>query len=153
MELSKKLIQDKLKQFLKQGDKLKLTTTRSIISAITNEEKQTGKTVTDSNSIISIIESLIKQRKQAIALYQSSNRMDLAEKEQEEVEILKEFLPEQLTEEEVIHLVKETIGRINAEGIKDMGKVMSELKPQLQGRADMSDVSKQVKQCLNAKNA
>ena len=114
MELSKKLIQDKLKQFLKQGDKLKLTTTRSIISAITNEEKQTGKTVTDSNSIISIIESLIKQRKQAIALYQSSNRMDLAEKEQQEAEILKEFLPEQLTEEEVTHLVKETIGRINA---------------------------------------
>mgnify|MGYP000431788708 CR=1 FL=1 len=150
MELSKKLIQDKLKQFLKQGDKLKLTTTRSIISAITNEEKQTSNSVVDSNKIISIIESLIKQRKQAIELYQSSNRKDLAEKEQKEVDILKEFLPEQLSAEEVTHLVKETINRINAAGIKDMGKVMSELKPQLQGRADMSDVSKQVKQCLTA---
>ncbi len=150
MELSKKLIQDKLKQFLKQGDKLKLTTTRSIISAITNEEKQTGNSVIDSNKIISIIESLIKQRKQAIELYQSSNRKDLAEKEQKEVDILKEFLPEQLSAEEVTQLVKETINRINAAGIKDMGKVMSELKPQLQGRADMSDVSKQVKQCLTA---
>tara|TARA_B100000902_G_C26843448_1_gene684542 strand:+ start:195 stop:647 length:453 start_codon:yes stop_codon:yes gene_type:complete len=150
MELSKELIQEQLKKSLKEGSKLRVTTIRSIVSAIINAEKQGSDSSIDSNKIISLIESLIKQRKQAIELYQSSQRPDLAEKEQEEANILKEFLPEPLTEKEITHLIEQTMTSVNATGVKDMGKVMAKLKPLIQGKADMSEVSKEIKQRLSA---
>ncbi len=98
--------------------------------------------------IIEVISSEIKKRKDAIVLYEQGNRQELADKEKKEIEILKEYLPEQLSEEELKEIVVEAIASTGAKEMKDMGKVMADLNPKIKGRADGGQVSKIVKELL-----
>ena len=91
---------------------------------------------------------MIKQRKDSISQFETANRMELAQKEKDEIEIIQNYLPEQLSEEELSVLINEVINEINAESIKDMGKVMGHLKGSIGDSADMGLVSKIVKEKL-----
>ncbi len=98
--------------------------------------------------VIEVVSSEIKKRKDAIVLYEKGNRPELAEREKKEIEILKKYLPEQLSEEELKKIVEESINKTEAKEMKDMGKVMADLNPKIKGRADSGEVSKIVKELL-----
>jgi len=100
--------------------------------------------------VINVVFSEIKKRNDAILLYEKGNRQELADKEKKEIEILKKYLPEQLSKEELTKLVEESVNKIGATSIKDMGKVMADLMPKIKGKADNSEVSKIIKELLNS---
>jgi hypothetical protein len=101
--------------------------------------------------IIESVSSEIKKRKDAIVLYEKGERPELAQKEKQEIEILKKYLPEQLSEEELKKLVKESVEKTGAKEMKDMGKVMTDLNPKIKGKADGGEVSRMVKDILGTK--
>ena len=113
------------------------------------QEKLEKESALTDEEIIEVISSEIKKRKEAIDLYEKGNRPELAGKEKKEVEILQSYLPEQMSEEEIKKIVKEAIGKTGAKEIKDMGKVMGIITPQVKGKADMSLVSRIVKESLS----
>lgn len=142
---------------MKGGDDFVTVTLRMLLASIVSKEKEKkykekieGDAVLTDDEIINVLSSEIKKRKDAIALYKKGNRLELAEKEQKEINILKKYLPEQLSEEELKKLVSESISKVGASEIKDMGKVMADLNPNLKGRADMGLVSKLVKDLLQS---
>ena len=98
--------------------------------------------------VLEVIGSEIKKRKDAIALYEQGNRPELVERETKEMEILKKYLPEQLSEEAIKSLVQEAIAKTGAKEMKDMGKVMAELNPKTKGKADSALVAKLIKESL-----
>jgi hypothetical protein len=151
---------------LKKGDHLVITTLRGLLASISAKEKikryEISKTKPESTEEVLIkesefsdqevqdaVSSEIKKRKDAIALYIQGNRQELADKEQQEIEILKKYLPEQLSEEKIHTIVKEAIEKTQAKEMKDMGKVMAILNPQIKGKADGGQVSKIVKDLLS----
>lgn len=99
--------------------------------------------------IIEVISSEIKKRKDAIVLYEQGNRPELTDKEKKEIEILKKYLPEQLSEDELKKIISESILETGAKEMKDMGKVMADLNPKIKGKADGGEVSKIVKELLS----
>lgn len=133
---------------MKSGDKENTTTLRMAISEIKKEEIDKKSDLTD-QEIIVILQKMIKQRKDSSSQFSSAGRDELAEKEEREIKSLTEFLPEQLTEEEIEKIVSKTVNDLNAQSSQDIGKVMGSLKSQLQGKADMSIVSRMVKQNLS----
>ena len=141
-------IQEEVKNSLKSGEKFKASTLRLIVSALKLEEKNKAKTLTD-NEALEILTKMIKQRKDSISQFETANRLELAQKEKDEIKIIQNYLPEQLTEEELSALIDEIIEEVNAESIKDMGKVMSELKPKITGKADAGIASGLVKKLLS----
>ncbi|MFL2780020.1 MAG: GatB/YqeY domain-containing protein [Gammaproteobacteria bacterium] len=141
-------IQEEVKVSLKSGEKLKASTLRLIVSAIKLEEKNKSETLTDDESL-EILVKMIKQRKDSISQFETANRMELAQKEKDEIEIIQNYLPKQLSEEELSVLITEIIKEINAESIKDMGKVMGLLKPKITGKADAGIASGLVKKLLS----
>ncbi len=102
----------------------------------------------DDTLALSIIDKMVKQRKDSIHQFSQANRQDLVNIEQEEIDILRAYLPEALSDEELERIVSDAVNKVNAESIRDMGKVMGVLKPQVQGRADMGAVGALVKQKL-----
>ena len=144
----KSLIQEEIKVSMKKGNKEKTTTLRMAISEIKKEEIDKQADLNEEN-IISIIQKMIKQRKDSSNQFRSADRDELAAKEEMEIKILTEFLPEQISEEEITEIVRETIIREGASSPQDMGKIMGSLKSNLQGKADMAVVSKVVKKSLN----
>ena len=143
----KPLIKEAIKVSMKSGEKEKTITLRMAIHEIQTAEKINTTTLNDSATGL-IIQSMIKQRKESMSQFQSAGRDELAQKEGREIEILSEFLPLQLSEEKINLAVKEAIENLKAETPQDIGKVMGSLKPSLQGKADMSLVSKIVKESL-----
>ena len=141
-------IQEEVKIALKSGEKFRASTLRLIVSALKLEEKNKAKALTD-NEALEILTKMIKQRKDSISQFEAANRMELAQKEKDEIEIIQNYLPEQLSEEELSVLIKEVIKEINAESIKDMGKVMGILKPKITGKADAGIASGLVKKLLS----
>ena len=141
-------IQEEVKTSLKSGEKFRASTLRLIVSALKLEEKNKAKALTD-NEALEILTKMIKQRKDSISQFETANRMELAQKEKDEIEIIQNYLPEQLSEEELSVLIKEVIKEINAESIKDMGKVMGILKPKITGKADAGIASGLVKKLLS----
>ena len=146
-EKIKLLIQEEVKSLMKRGDREKTTTLRMAISEIKKEEIEKKSDLSD-QEVTSIIQKMIKQRKDSSNQYSSAGRDELAQKEEREIETLKEFLPEQLGEEEIKELVTKAIINLKAETPQDIGKVMGSLKSDLQGKADMSLVSQLVKENL-----
>ena len=132
---------------MKKGDREKTTTLRMAISEIKKEEIEKKSDLND-QEVTSILQKMIKQRKDSSNQFSSAGRDELAQKEEREIETLKEFLPEQLGEEEIKELVTKAIINLKAETPQDIGKVMGSLKSDLQGKADMSLVSKLVKESL-----
>lgn len=158
MSLKDKIKQD-LNEAVKKREELVSLVLRLLSAAILNKEKdkryKSGKaedvSLTD-EEIIDVIASEAKKRKEALELYEKGARLDLANKEKAELEILKNYLPEQLSEGELRALIKEAIEKTGAKEQKDMGRVMAILMHQVKGRADGSLVSKIIKDLLNPKN-
>lgn len=99
----------------------------------------------DDTTVLSILDKMVKERKESIKMYQDAGRTELADKEQFEIEVIQEFLPKALSEEEVDALINTAFEEVKPESIKQMGAVMGLLKPQLQGRADMGSVSQKIR--------
>ncbi len=141
-------LQTEMKNALKSKDTDRLSVVRMLISEIKKEQIDKKRELSDSE-MLAVIQRYAKQRRDAIEQYKKANRQDLVEKEQKELNIVLEFLPKQLTEEEIIKIVDETIGEVGATSIKDMGKVMKSVMEKVKGRADGSLVSKIVKEKLS----
>ena len=142
------LIQEAVKTAMRNRDKEIVTTLRMAISELKKEEID-NKVTLDDAFVISILQRMIKQRKDAASQFQEANRPELAEKERNEIVMLSEFLPEQLTNDDLLQIVKAEIISSEAGSMKDIGKVMGSLKPKLLGKADMSTVSRLVKEQLS----
>ena len=142
------LIQEAVKTAMRNHDKEIVTTLRMAISELKKEEID-NKVTLDDSFVISILQRMIKQRKDAASQFQEANRPELAEKEKNEILMLSEFLPEQMSEEDLLQIVKEEILSSGASSMQDIGKIMGSLKTKLLGKADMSTVSKLVKEQLS----
>lgn len=145
----KELITNDLKDAMRARDQKKLGTLRLITAAIKQIEVDERIVVEDDDRVLTILNKLVKQRKESIAQFQTAGREDLVAQEQYELDIISHYLPEPLSEDEINTLIQQTMTALNAEKISDMGKVMAELKPLLQGRADMSKVSALIKAKLS----
>lgn len=146
MNLSERLNED-MKQAMKSQDKFKLSTIRMVRSAIKNLEIDLKRTL-DDNEVLEILGREIKQRKDALQEFEKAGRDDLAVTLKAEIEIIGQYLPEQLTEEEIQVIVQQTIQETGASSKADMGKVMSALMPKVKGRADGKLVNQAVQQFL-----
>ena len=145
--MKNKILED-LKMAMKNQDKETLSVIRMVKGAITLEEINTKKELSD-DDIIAIIAKQIKTRKEAIVEFEKGNRQDLIDQTQKEIEILNQYMPEQYSEEKVKSMIDDIFEKINPTGISDMGKVMKEVTPLLRGKADMSFVSKIIKEKLS----
>ena len=141
-------IQEDINTALRGGERLKLTTLRMLLSVIKQKEKDTEQEITD-DAILGIIEKQVQLRKEAAELYQTADRSELFEKENEEAKILHRYLPEKLGEVELTKIIEKIISKIDAETIQDMGQVMAKLKSQSQGSVDMKQASGIVRKLLS----
>jgi len=148
MGLKDQLLQD-MKAAMKEKDSIKKNTIQLVRSAILQDEKDNKIELTD-DAIIQIIVSQIKKRKSSLPDYEKSGRSDLIEALNQEIEILMTYLPEQLTDEALTSIVEDTIKQVDAQSMRDMGKVMSAMIPKVQGKADNKRVSEIVKLKLNS---
>jgi uncharacterized protein YqeY len=136
-----------MKPAMKSGDKVRLGAIRLIMAAIKQREVD-ERTTMDDEQVIAILDKMLKQRRESIKMYHNANRNDLAEVEQAEIKVIQEFLPEALDEAEIDKMISDTIQETGAESMRDMGKVMGKLRPLMQGRADMAQVSSRIKEML-----
>lgn len=135
-----------MKESMRNRDKPRLATIRLALAELKRIE--VDEKSLDDQRALAALDKMAKQRRDAISQFEAAGRTDLAEQEQQELEILKDFLPEPLSEADVAQLVEQAITASGAESMRDMGKVMGIVKPQAQGRADMSVISKIVKEKL-----
>lgn len=149
MSDTRQRILDDIKTAMKAGDKKRLATLRLISAAIKQREVD-ERIELDEQSTIELLDKLLKQRRESITQYAKANRDDLVAQEQAEAELIQTYLPAPLSDEEITHLIDQAISDCGASSVKDMGKVMGLVKPAMQGRADMSSVSKVIKARLNA---
>lgn len=151
MTLQQRLV-DEMKEAMRTGDANRLSVIRLLRSAIKNKEidKGKGQQLTE-EEILQVISTAVKQRKESIEQFEKGGRRDLVEKENSELTILQSFLPQQISDEELRIKIKEAIAQSGAADIKDMGKVMKIVVPQLVGRAEGSKISQMVRECLGQK--
>ncbi len=145
----KQRIQDDMKSAMKSGDKRRLGAVRLVLAAIKQREVDERIELND-EQVLAVLDKMVKQRRDSIDQYQQAGREDLAEQEQFEIEVLQGYLPEALSAQEIDALIAEAINATGAESMRDMGKVMGQLKPQVQGRADVGAVSALVKSKLGS---
>ena len=148
MSLKDQITED-MKTAMRAKDSERLSGIRMLLAAIKQREVDERIVLTDAD-IIAVTEKLIKQRRDSIAQYQAANRQDLADKEQAELTLYQAYMPQALSDADVEAAIATAIVSSAAAGIKDMAKVMAELKPKLAGRADMGKVSGLVKAKLTA---
>ena len=141
-------IKEDIKTSLRAGDRLKVSTLRMLVAAVQHKEIDTRKDVSE-DEVILIIQKQVQQRDEAATQFKEANRQDLFEKESEEAEILKKYLPEKLNQEETIQIIEEIINSIGATSVKDMGQVMSQLKEKAAGKIDMKIASNTVREKLS----
>jgi uncharacterized protein YqeY len=147
MSLTSK-IQADMRSAMKSKNADLVSTIRLLLAAIKQQEIDKREQLTDSD-VLTIVERLVKQRRESIQIYTEAGRNDLASKESAELEILTIYLPKQLSDEEVELIIQETLSSLDAREPKDMGKVMAALKTQLSGKADLSRVSTRVRELLS----
>lgn len=140
-------IQDHVKAAMKAGDRLKLSTLRMLVAAIKQKEIDTRSDLSD-DDIISIIEKQMQQRLEAAEQYEAAGRNELFEKESQEAEILKAYLPEKMGEEEVKEMIEKIISEMGGISMKEMGNVMSALKDQAGSKIDMKLASQMVREII-----
>jgi uncharacterized protein YqeY len=140
----KQRIQDDMKAAMKAGEKERLGVIRLILAAIKQIEVDQRIVLTDEQTL-AVLDKMLKQRRDSISQYTAAGRTDLADVESAEVLIIQEYMPQALTDAEIDALVGQAIAETGAEGVAGIGKVMAVLKPQMQGRADMAQVSARVK--------
>ena len=141
-------IQDAMKTAMKSGDKKRLAVIRLMMSAMKQIEVD-ERIELDDNRVLGVLDKMVKQRRESISQFQAGGRDDLADKEQAEIEIISDFLPQALTEAEIETIINSAISETGAASMKDMGKVMGIVKPQITGRADMGAVSGKIKSLLS----
>ena len=151
----RKSIESDYKTALKAKDKNKISTYRLILSGIKdldiNNRSGTEKKKTDDEDIKKLLKKMIKQRSESIELYKKNNRKDLQDIEEREVEVIRQYLPSQISEEETVKICEEVIKSTGATSIKDMGKVMGELKKNNADSIDFSKAGAIIKELLNQK--
>ena len=147
-DLLKPFIKEASVKSLKEGNKEITMVLRLILAEFQKEEISQGSDL-NHNDELSLLQKMIKQRNDSIKQYNDAGRNELAEKEQKEIDIIQGFLPEQINEEEIIKLAKETISDLSANSMKDMGNVMKVLKDKTSGQADPATISKIVKGLLS----
>ena len=141
-------INDDVKTAMRSKDKDRLATLRLITAAVKQKEVDERIELND-DQIIAVLEKMLKQRKDSIDQYEKAGRDELADKEKSEMVIIEEYMPEQLSDDEISALIDEAIAATGASEMKDMGKVMGMLKPKLAGKADMGAVSGKIKAKLS----
>jgi len=146
MSLKDRINQD-VKDAMRAKDKPRLATLRLITAAIKQREVD-ERIELDDTQVTLVLDKMVKQRRESIVQFEKAGRDDLIAIENSELEIIIPYLPEQLGEEEIVALIDAALEQTGASSIKDMGKVMGQLKPQLQGKADIGAVSQMVKQRL-----
>lgn len=146
MDLVKELDKD-LIEAMKAKDSVRLTTLRAVKGAMKMQNIDHKKEIND-ELLIEVVSKEIKTRNESIKEFEKGNRQDLIDKTKEEIEILNKYLPEQLTQEEIIAIIEKVFADVNPSGIKDMGKVMGAVTPLVKGKADMGLVSKLIKEKL-----
>ncbi len=149
----KKTLETEYKNALKSKNKIKISTYRLILSSIKDldimNRSGPNKKETDDDDIKKLFKKMMKQRAESIEIYKKNNRSDLLEVEQNEYDILSSFLPKQLNEEETKKICEDIISKVGANSVKDMGKVMGELKKQYADEIDFSKAGALIKQLLN----
>jgi len=141
-------IQEDMKNAMRSGAQDELKVIRLILSAIKQIEVDSRISIEDDNQVLDILNKMMKQRRDSISQFEQGGRKDLADIENEEIEILTRYLPEQLSESEIDSIVQETIKENGAADITKMGVVMSIVKEKVKGQADMAIVSQKVKASL-----
>lgn len=148
MSSLKERLQQDWKDALKQKEKFKASVISMAKAAILMAEKADGSSLND-DQIIEVLAKEVKQRRDAMQEFEKGNRQDLVDSAVAEIEILLEYLPKQLTEDEVRQIIVESAEKLGANSMKDMGKIMSDIRPKVNGRADGKIVSQIVKEYLN----
>lgn len=137
-------LKDQQKLAMLAKDKARLGAIRLLMAEIKQREVDTRIELNDED-ILAVVTKMVKQRRDSISQFEAAGRQDLADKESAEIVVLQEFLPQQLTADEIAALIEQAITESGAAIMADMGKVMAVLKPKIQGRADVGSVSAQVK--------
>jgi uncharacterized protein len=143
MSLKEKITND-MKDALRAGDKPRLSVIRLILAAVKQREVDERISLDDAQ-VLAVLDKMLKQRRDSVTQFEKGNRQDLADQELSEIKLIQSYLPAQLSDTELDRLVVDAIKDSAATSIKDMGKVMSLLKPKVQGRADMGAVSGRIK--------
>ena len=143
----KQTISEDMKTFMRAKDTARLGAVRLLQASIKQKEIDDRVELTD-DKVLSVIQKMLKQRKDSIEAYQKADRQDLIDQEQLEIDVLSKYMPEPLTDDEVSKIIDEVISEVNATDMKDMGKVVGVLKSKISGRADMGQVSKIVREKL-----
>jgi uncharacterized protein YqeY len=149
MSTLKERLQADMKTAMKAGEKDRLGVIRLIMAGIKQREVD-ERIQLDDAQVLSVLDKMVKQRRESIAQFQSAGRNDLVAVEQAELDIIQDYLPQPLSEEEVESLIRAALAELGASRIADMGKVMAVLKPKMQGRADLGMVSSRVKSLLSS---
>ncbi len=148
MSFLKEKLQEDWKNALKQKDKFRASVISMAKAAILLVEKAGASNLND-EEIIEILAKEVKQRRDALVEFEKGNRQDLVDDTNREIEILLQYLPQQLTEDEIREIVIESAQKLGASSMKDMGKIMSDIRPKVNGRADGKIISQIVKEYLN----
>jgi len=143
----KQKLSDDIKQAMKSGDTVKRSTLRMLMSSINNAEIAKKASLEDSD-VLGIIAKEVKQHQESITSFKEGNRPDLVAKEEAEMAILQDYLPEQMTREDIVAEAKQVIAAVGAQGPGDKGKVMKDLMPRLKGRADGKEINEVVTELL-----
>ena len=141
-------ITDAMKDAMRARAKERLGAIRLIMAEFKRIEVDERIEIDDAHAL-AVLDKMVKQRRDSVKQYEDAGRQELADVELAEIDVIQEFLPKQLNEEEIAQLIEETIAQTGASGMQDMGKLMGVLKPQLQGRADMGKVSRLIKSKLS----
>ncbi len=147
MSLEEKILEE-MKQAMKANDKIRLSAIRMIRSSLKNKEIELRRKL-DDEDIFKVIQGMVRKGEESIEQFQAGGRNDLVEKEKAEIEILKTFLPQPISQEEVVRLIDETIQETHAASMKDLGKVMKAVMPKLGGKADGKVINQLVKERLS----
>ncbi|HUL37973.1 MAG TPA: GatB/YqeY domain-containing protein [Thermodesulfobacteriota bacterium] len=147
MSLEERLVEE-MKQAMKSNDKLRLSTIRMIRSSMKNKEIELRKKLEDED-IVKVIQVMVRKGEESVEQFQAGKRVDLVEKETKEIEILKSFLPQPLSQEEILKIIDQSIQETQASSLKDIGKVMKSVMPKIGGKADGKVINQLVKERLS----
>jgi len=147
MNLEERLVEE-MKQAMRSNAKLRLSTIRMIRSAVKNKEIEQRSSLTD-EGITKVIQGLVRKGEESVEQFRAGGRMDLVEKEEKEIEILKSFLPQPASREEILKVIDQSIEETQASSSRDMGKVMKSVMPKLGGKADGKLINQLVKERLS----
>jgi hypothetical protein len=147
MSLEERLIEE-MKGAMKSSDKLRLSTIRMIRSALKNKEIEVRKKLEDED-VMKVIQAMVRKGEESVEQFQAGGRTDLVEKEKKEIEILRSFLPQPLSQDQILRIIDQSIQETQASSLKDIGKVMKSVMPKIGGKADGKLINQLVKERLS----